>query len=151
MKIGVGMALLLLVLLPSVGEASADQGAPSRGLSFSKLQIHFGSLAVHAENFSPLTSPAQLSCEETRPPEALATTEPLISSPQLEGSVTFIIGTDGRVHSPLIMESLGSSLADRILLDAVRAWRYRHATCDGIPTEVEGKIAFRVASESLVK
>jgi TonB family protein len=61
-----------------------------------------------------------------------------------EGSrvqVSFIIGTDGRVHSPLILESAGPA-GDRSVLRAVRIWRYRPATCDGVPTEIEGKIQF---------
>jgi len=83
------------------------------------------------------------SCEATQPPEALATPNPLLS---LKGSVrkvtvSFIIGTDGRVYSPLILESAGSS-ADRAILNTVRSWRYRPAMCNGVPTEAEGKIQF---------
>jgi len=28
------------------------------------------------------------------------------------------------------------------VLDTVLSWRYRPATCNGVPTEAEGKIAF---------
>jgi TonB family protein len=55
--------------------------------------------------------------------------------------VSFIIGTDGRVHSPLILESSGM-VGDRHVLRTVRSWRYRPATCNGVPTEIEGKIEF---------
>jgi len=55
--------------------------------------------------------------------------------------VSFIIGTDGRVHSPLILESAGAT-GDRSVLRTVRAWKYRPATCNGVPTETEGKIEF---------
>jgi TonB family protein len=55
--------------------------------------------------------------------------------------VSFIIGADGRVHSPLILESAGP-VGDRSVLQTVRAWRYRPATCNGVPTETEGKIEF---------
>jgi TonB family protein len=82
-------------------------------------------------------------CEEVRPPQALTTPNPLFM-PVLDGSrvkVSFIIGTDGRVHSPLILESAGPS-GDRSVLRAVRIWRYRPATCNGVPTEIEGKIEF---------
>jgi TonB family protein len=54
--------------------------------------------------------------------------------------VSFIIGTDGRVHSPLILESAGAG--DRTVLRTVRTWKYRPATCNGVPTETEGKIEF---------
>jgi len=104
----------------------------------------FGSLAVHDANFAAMSHmTTRISCEADQPPEALATPDPLVDAPVATSKITvsFIIGTDGRVHSPLILESLGPS-GDRIVLDAVRAWRYRPATCNGVPTEVEGKIAF---------
>ena len=83
------------------------------------------------------------SCEAAQPPEALATPSPLLDVPGLSSAVTvsFIIGTDGRVHSPLILEGLGPA-QDQIVLDTVRSWRFRPATCNGVPTEAEGKIAF---------
>jgi TonB family protein len=55
--------------------------------------------------------------------------------------VSFIIGADGRVHSPLILQSAGP-VGDRNILQTVRAWRYRPGTCNGVPTETEGKIEF---------
>ena len=61
--------------------------------------------------------------------------------PWQEVKVSFIIGTDGRVHSPLILESAGLP-GDRHVLQTVRSWRYRPATCNGVPTETEGKIEF---------
>jgi outer membrane biosynthesis protein TonB len=45
------------------------------------------------------------------------------------------------VHSPLILESAGLQ-GDRHVLQTVRSWRYRPATCNGVPTETEGKIEF---------
>jgi TonB family protein len=76
-------------------------------------------------------------------PEALATPTPLLDSSVSGGTirVSFIIGTDGRVHSPLMLES-GGSAEDRIVLDAVRSWRFRPATCNGVPTETEARIGF---------
>lgn len=83
------------------------------------------------------------SCEDVRPPEALATPDPYFSpsAPGRKVKVSFIIGTDGRVHSPLILESAGIA-GDRHVLQTVRTWRYRPATCNGVPTETEGKIEF---------
>ncbi|PYX48466.1 MAG: hypothetical protein DMG79_11705 [Acidobacteria bacterium] len=83
------------------------------------------------------------SCEDVQPPEALTTPDPFFSSSAQGRKVTvsFIIGTDGRVHSPLILESAGLA-GDRHVLQTVRAWRYRPATCNGVPTEIEGKIEF---------
>lgn len=86
---------------------------------------------------------ARSRCEDSRPPQALATPDPL---PVPFGfgqdiKVSFIIGADGRVHSPLILQSAGAA-GDRNVLRAVRTWRYRPAMCNGVPTESEGKIEF---------
>lgn len=82
-------------------------------------------------------------CEEVQPPEALTTPDPLYTRAGRgqKVKVSFIIGTDGRVHSPLILESAGLA-GDRHVLETVRTWRYRPATCNGVPTETEGKIEF---------
>ena len=82
-------------------------------------------------------------CAEVQPPQALTTPDPLFTA-ATDGrrvKVSFIIGTDGRVHSPLILESAGLA-GDRRVLQTVRTWRYRPATCNGVPTETEGKIEF---------
>ena len=82
-------------------------------------------------------------CEDIQPPEALTTPDPLFTpaAHRHNVKVSFIIGTDGRVHSPLILESAGLA-GDRHVLQTVRTWRYRPATCNGVPTETEGKIEF---------
>lgn len=86
---------------------------------------------------------ARSRCEDTRQPEALTTPNPLLvpAGAGLKIKVSFIVGADGRVHSPLILESAGS-VGDRNVLRTVRTWRYRPATCNGVPTEAEGKIEF---------
>ena len=86
---------------------------------------------------------ARRACSFTRPPEALATPDPLLEPPNssLKITVSFIVGTDGRVHSPFILESAGLR-EDRRVLSAVRSWRYRPATCNGVPTEAEAKVEF---------
>jgi len=45
------------------------------------------------------------------------------------------------VLSALILESAGLA-GDRHVLQTVRTWRYRPATCNGVPTEIEGKVEF---------
>ena len=86
---------------------------------------------------------ARARCEDTRPPQALTTPDPLLvpAGTGLMVKVSFIVGTDGRVHSPLILQS-GGAAGDRNILRTVRTWRYRPATCNGVPTEAEGKIEF---------
>lgn len=82
-------------------------------------------------------------CEATRLPQALATPDPVLDRPDGNAKieVSFIIGTDGLVHSPLILESAGT-LEDRAVLSAVRSWRYRPALCNGVPMEAEAKVEF---------
>jgi TonB family protein len=98
---------------------------------------------VHAARFSAIPYvTAYLSCEDTQLPQALATPDPLfVSSPARTVKVSLIVGTDGRVHTPLILDSAGV-IGDRNILQTVRAWRYRPATCNGVPTEAEGRIEF---------
>jgi TonB family protein len=99
---------------------------------------------VHDSQFADVPHSAALGrCERTRDPEALATPDPLLDSVPIDMRVrvSFIIGTDGRVHSPLVLESSGQS-EDQVVLDAVRSWRYRPATCNGVPTETEGRVDF---------
>jgi TonB family protein len=86
------------------------------------------------------TNPA---CEITQPPQALTTPDPLLGATDAGTKVTvsFIVSTDGTVQSPFILESTGS-YEDRSVLEAVRAWRYRPATCNGVPMEAEGRIEF---------
>jgi hypothetical protein len=90
----------------------------------------------------PHTS-ARFRCQATRLPEALTTPNPLLDGSEagLKVKVSFVIGIDGRVYSPLILES-ASSREDRTILRTIRSWRYRPAMCNGVPTETEGKIEF---------
>jgi len=99
---------------------------------------------VRASEFSDVPHvSARARCEFTHPPVALTTPDPLLVSTMagIKVKVSFIIGADGRVHSPLILKSAGPA-GDRNVLQTVRAWRYRPATCNGVPTEAEGKIEF---------
>jgi len=87
-------------------------------------------------------------CEQVQPPQALTTPDPLFvdATRGYKVKVSFIIGTDGRVHSPLILESAGLA-GDRRVLQTVRTWRYRPATCNGVPTETEGKVEFSLSGD----
>lgn len=98
---------------------------------------------TRAAEFVTVPHLAARRCEDLAPPEALTTPDPLFVPAEFGGKVrvSFIVGTDGRVHSPLILESAGLA-GDRRVLATVRTWRYRPATCNGIPTETEGKVEF---------
>ena len=99
---------------------------------------------VHDSEFAAMVhSAAPAPCGAVQPPQALATPDPVLEETDLKAkaSVSFIIGTDGRVHSAFILESAGPN-DDRTILDAVRFWRYRPALCNGVPTESEAKVEF---------
>lgn len=99
---------------------------------------------VHSARLLDLqTITAASRCEAVAPPEALTTPNPMMfaAADQAKVTVSFIVGTDGMVHSPLVLESAGDEL-DREVLDIVRSWRYRPALCNGAPTEAEAKVEF---------
>jgi TonB family protein len=99
---------------------------------------------AHGSEFNAVPHVGSMTqCEDVQPPEALTTPNPLVMHVRDRShvKVSFIIGTDGRVHSPLILESAGP-VGDRSVLSAVRIWRFRPATCNGVPTEIEDKIEF---------
>lgn len=100
-------------------------------------------LARDSEFSAVLHISSRPDCEDVEPPQAIATPDPLWKPnhqrPRVE--VSFIVGTDGRVHSPLILESAGMSGDQRVLL-AIKTWRFRPATCNGVPTETEGRVSF---------
>jgi TonB family protein len=97
----------------------------------------------HVAQGQILHSGAPTRCGSLRPAEALATPDPLLDGTEARGriAVSFIIGTDGRVHSPVVLESAGSD-EDSTVLEAVRGWRYRPATCNAVPAETESKVEF---------
>ncbi len=95
---------------------------------------------------------ARSSCQATQPPQALATPDPLLVSPDtgMNVTVSFIIGTDGRVHSPLILEST-RPWEEKAVLKTVSSWRFRPAMCNGVPTETEGKVEFSSRGAGFLK
>src|SRR5271156_1610285 len=135
------------VLIFTVSSCFASVNPPSPGLRHAVLEEREQQIwrAPHrAAEFSDVPHiSARARCEDTQPPEALTTPNPLLVPIQagLTVKVSFIIGSDGRVPSPLILQS-GGPAGDRNVLRTVRAWRYRPATCNGVPTEAEGKIEF---------
>ncbi len=83
--------------------------------------------------------------ETFRPPEALLTPDPLlhVQDDDLQVRVSFIVGSDGHVHSAFVLDSGGAD-EDQIVLHAVRFWRYRPALCNGVPTDSEALVRFRI-------
>ncbi len=131
-----------LISLFSVAVSTSGKNLASEALQTRERQ--FTRSLVRAAQFVDVRHiSSRPSCGEVQPPEALTTPDPLFTSSAFgrKVKVSFIIGIDGRVHSPLILES-GGLAGDRRVLQTVRSWRYRPATCNGVPTETEGKVEF---------
>jgi TonB family protein len=134
---------ILLMLLPVVSGGSASvKSALSVSAEQRERQVS-RTLRRAAQYIDVPHISSRPACAAVEPPEALTTPDPLFTTAAngRKVRVSFIIGTDGRVHSPLILESAGVA-GDRRVLQTVRTWRYRPATCNGVPTETEGKVEF---------
>jgi TonB family protein len=117
-----------------------------RNLPLERSEGRFTRLQAHLSEFSPVSEPLALPrCGDVRPPEALVTPDPLLllveENPRVR--VSFIVGADGRVHSPFILDS-GGPHEDQVVLHAVRRWRYRPALCNGVPTDSEARVQFGI-------
>jgi TonB family protein len=129
--------------VPAASLASVQVVAPRlRQATLTERERHVWRTSYRAAEFSDVPHvSARARCEDTQPPQALTTPDPLLLpfGAAQKVKVSFIVGSDGRVHSPLILQSAGPA-GDRNVLRTVRTWRYRPATCNGVPTEAEGKI-----------
>jgi TonB family protein len=136
--------LFLIFALPIAGASTVPDAQSSRRLVLAEREHQVWKTPRRAAEFSEIPHvSARPRCEDTRPPQALTTPDPLLfpAGAGQKVKVSFIVGADGHVHSPLILESVGTA-GDRNVLQTVRTWRYRPATCNGVPTESEGKIEF---------
>jgi TonB family protein len=140
----------ILVLAIHAVSLAASTSMPSlQSATLEQRERHLSAALIRASQFSNVPHiSSRPACEDVQAPVAIATPDPLFAagafSAETRGrrvKVSFIIGTDGRVHSPLILESAGL-VGDRHVLQTVRTWRYHPATCNGVPTETEGKIEF---------
>ena len=125
---------------PHLSQTKPDPSALARG------EARLRRAPVHSAEFSPVVEPALFSrCGVSHPPEALVTPDPLLqlAEPTVPVRVSFIVGTDGHVYSPFILDS-GGPKEDQIVLRAVGRWRYRPALCNGVPTDFEARVQFRI-------
>ena len=140
-----------LILLVAVASTLASASANLPGLRIAGSEASLAArerpreiFAMHVSYFAATARVAvHASCEAAQAPEALATPDPLLVEAGAKHRVTvsFIIGIDGRVHDAFVLESSGTE-QDRVVLKAVDSWRYRPAKCNGVATDMEGKIAF---------
>lgn len=134
---------VLLLVLPAVSLGVTTPSPRMRSATLEQRESQVSRTLTRASQFVDVRHiSSRPACEEVQPPQALTTPDPLFTpAARQKVRVSFIIGIDGRVHSPLILESAGLA-GDRHVLQTVRTWRYRPATCNGVPTETEGKIEF---------
>ena len=103
------MAVVPALCLASVDDAPARiAGGPAR---LASREYHLWNSAIHDSKFATLVPTAnRTTCGATEPPQALATPDPLLEETDLHSkiSVSFIIGTDGHVHSALILDERGA-------------------------------------------
>jgi TonB family protein len=137
--------VVLAISAASLAASTSSISMPStQAAALEQREHHLSKALIRASQFANVPHiSARPACADVQPPEALATPDPLFAAGTRGNrvKVSFIIGTDGHVHSPLILESAGLA-GDRHVLQTVRTWRYRPATCNGVPTETEGKIEF---------
>ncbi|MGB9196208.1 MAG: energy transducer TonB [Terriglobales bacterium] len=101
---------------------------------------------AHISEFNPVSEPLALpKCGSVRPPEALLTPDPLLPAEDddVPVRVSFIVGSDGHVHSAFVLNGAGPG-EDQAVLRAVRLWRYRPALCNGVPTDSEARVRFMI-------
>jgi TonB family protein len=135
---------ILFLVIPTAVLAVSIPVQRLRSTALEQRESHLSRTSARASQFVDVAHvSSQPACENVQPPEALTTPNPLFTpaAHAQKVKVSFIIGVDGRVHSPLILESAGIA-GDRHVLQTVRTWRYRPATCNGVPTEIEGKVEF---------
>jgi TonB family protein len=100
---------------------------------------------AHISEFNTVSEPLALpKCGDVRPPEALLTPDPLLPAQEDDDvpvRVSFIVGSDGHVHSAFVLNGAGPD-EDAAVLRAVRQWRYRPALCNGVPTDSEARVRF---------
>ena len=149
---GAKQSILLCILLLAFSCVSAWPYAiqPSRvdsnQISLSQSEQILLRAPAHIAELAPLSIVATFpKCENSQPPEALLTPDPLlpVRHDSLAVRVSFIIGSDGQVHSPFVLRSGGAD-EDAAVLRAVRGWRYRPALCNGVPTDSEARIRFSI-------
>jgi len=136
--------LLLLLCMICAASTPKTKVMPDTTNALSMREQRIFRPAVHDEKFADIAhSTERNQCEDTRPPQALTTPDPPMVLADSDGPVTvsLIVGADGSVHSPLILQG-GDVRQQQAVLNVVRHWRYRPATCNGVPTEAEAKIEF---------
>lgn len=81
------------------------------------------------------------SCGLMDAPETTNSPHPMLSGSNHAVVVDFLVGYDGLVYSPFVLES-SDELSSREALRLVKTWRFHPATCNRIPINAEGRVTF---------
>jgi TonB family protein len=143
------LALSLALLIISQGAAwSSVNGSQCDGRNcegrLTQAESVLRRVPAHISEFNPVSEPLALpKCGQVTLPEALLTPDPLLPPDDIDQPVrvSFIVGSDGHVHSAFVLAGAGQS-EDEAVLRAVRQWRYRPALCNGVPTDSEARVRF---------
>jgi TonB family protein len=141
---GLGGLLACGAVMPAV--ASPAPLIATEQIPLTRWEKSLRRMPAHISEFSPVSEPLALpKCGNVRAPEALLTPDPLLNvhDDDLRVRVSFIVGSDGHVHSAFVLDSGGPG-EDQIVLRAVRFWRYRPALCNGVPTDSEARVRFSI-------
>lgn len=140
------LPLLLISWSAALSSAPSSLCVNPQRTALSQAERSLLRVPAHISEFSPVSEPLALpKCGMVRPPEALLTPDPLLPTeddPVLV-RVSFIVGSDGHVHSAFVLTGARSD-EDEAVLRAVRQWRYRPALCNGVPTDSEARVRFSI-------
>ena len=130
----------MVVPVTSVAHGHASHTYSAAQLALAEREAQIWRPLAHEADFTAIQGPLP-NCEISQAPQPLATPNPQVSDEALEVRISLIVGTDGFVHSPLVLESADWN-ENQVILDAVRSWRYRPARCNGAAVESEADIKF---------
>lgn len=135
-------AFLIIACLLATGPLGA-KSTRSTPHNLAPGRERWGALMVRSSSYHEMLRGSALQgCAAKRLPEAIATPNPMLdAADDLRLTVSFVVGTDGRVSNPLVLDGINADQA-RPILDAVRLWRFRPAVCNGAPAEFEAKVEF---------
>jgi TonB family protein len=138
--------LVALSSIPSPGTIASPSAAVPYSTPLAQNEKALRRVPSHISEFAQLSEPLALpECGDLRPPEALVTPDPLllVQEDDIKVRVSFIVGSDGHVHSAFVLDSGGPD-EDRIVLRVIRSWRYRPALCNGVPMDFEALVRFSI-------
>jgi len=100
-------------------------------------------------NAETLATPFSLpNCSDGFQPQPIFTPKAMLEINGLRVLVDLIVNAQGRIESPLILESSGETNAKQTL-GIIQQWRFRPAICNGVPTNIELRVLFEGPRQKL--